>query len=274
MHPLAPPLTALTLVSTLALITGWALTRPAITQLPETIVIKPGPYSYRPAGTYRYYGKLVDAPLKQEVADQPLEIMKYQVSRAEYASCVADGVCPASTVSLGGAPTSANMPQTDVNWYDATAYAVWFSRQTHQTWRLPIDREWQRAAAERFVEDEIVAEDKDDPAQRWLAAYERNVAARGREEPEPQPRGTFGENSHGLADLAGNIWEWTNTCVANTDLTAEGENPLQQQEYCGAHIAEGKHRAVIVDLVRNPKVGGCAAGLPADYVGFRLVRVR
>ncbi|WP_299818753.1 SUMF1/EgtB/PvdO family nonheme iron enzyme [uncultured Roseibium sp.] len=265
---------ALSVMAAATSVTIWTLTRPAITDLPETVVIAPGEFSYRPAGAYRFYGKLVDAPLETQVADTPLEIMKFQVSRAEYAACVADGACQASIVSLGGSATSAELPQTEVNWYDATAYAAWFSRQTRQHWRLPDDREWQRAAAERFFEDEIVAEDEDDPAQRWLAAYARNVAARGNTEPEPQPRGTFGENSHGVVDMSGNVWEWTTTCVANTDLTADGVSPVKQQEYCGAHIAEGKHRAIIIDLVRNPKVGGCAAGLPADYVGFRLVRAR
>ncbi|PVB61497.1 SUMF1/EgtB/PvdO family nonheme iron enzyme [Labrenzia sp. 011] len=264
---------ALSVVATATVASIWIFPRPAITDLPATVVIEPGPFSYRPAGVYRFYGKLVDAPLETEVADKPLEIMKFQVSRAEYAACVADGACQASVVSQGGSATSADLPQTEVNWYDATAYAAWFSRQTRQHWRLPDDREWQRAAAERFFEDEIVPEEEDDPAQRWLAAYARNVAARGSGEPEPQPRGSFGENSHGVADMAGNVWEWTTTCVANSELTADGVPPVKQ-EYCGAHIAEGKHRAIIIDLVRNPKVGGCAVGLPADYVGFRLVRAR
>tara|TARA_E500000305_G_C4014197_1_gene234579 strand:+ start:913 stop:1737 length:825 start_codon:yes stop_codon:yes gene_type:complete len=274
MRSLTLSLSALALTVSAAAMIGWHMSAPAITELPETVVIEPGPYTYRPAGNYRYYGKLVEAPLERHEAETPLEIMKFQVSRAEYAACVADGACKASVVSRGGSPTSAEMPQTAVNWYDATAYAAWFSRQTGLEWRLPDDREWQRAAAERFVEEAIVEEAKDDPAQRWLEAYARNVAARGDSETELRPRGAFGENSHGLSDLAGNVWEWTNTCVANTYLTADGAKPETQQEYCGAHIAEGKHRAVVIDLVRDPKVGGCAAGLPADYVGFRLVLVR
>ena len=274
MHSLTVKLSALVLTASVAALVGWNMSKPAITDLPETVVIGPGPYTYRPAGNYRYYGKLVEAPLEQHEAGTPLEIMKFQVSRAEYAACVADGACKASVVSQGGSPTSATMPQTEVNWYDATAYAAWFSRQTGLHWRLPDDREWQRAAAERFVEEAIVEEAKDDPAQRWLEAYARNVAARDGDEAELKPRGAFGENSHGLFDLAGNVWEWTNTCVANTDLTGGRAQPLVQQEYCGAHIAEGKHRAIVIDLVRNPKVGGCAAGLPADYVGFRLVLAR
>ena len=104
MPPLAPQFAALMLVSTFALTAGWIVTRPAITELPETVVVAPGTYSYRPAGTYRYYGKLVDAPLTQERSDDALEIMKYQVSRAEYAAFDVERAgrchCPAACLKL------------------------------------------------------------------------------------------------------------------------------------------------------------------------------
>jgi formylglycine-generating enzyme required for sulfatase activity len=254
-------------------------TRPEITVVAETVTIPPGDFTYRPAGRYRVYGKLVDPPLETGSATEPLEIMRFQVSRADYAACVADGVCDAplpAPLPAGAKDTSpSQLPQTGVNWYDATTYAKWYSAKTRQTWRLPDDVEWQRAAAERFVDDAVeVEQSDDDPAQRWLAAYERNVATRGSVHAEPQPRGTYGKNSHGVSDLSGNVWEWTATCVSNVTLDPGNTVAADQDPYCGAHVAEGRHRAVVVDLVRNPKVGGCAVGIPPDYVGFRLVRER
>ena len=70
-------------------------TRPEITVVAETVTIPPGDFTYRPAGRYRVYGKLVDPPLETGSATEPLEIMRFQVSRADYAACVADGVCDA-----------------------------------------------------------------------------------------------------------------------------------------------------------------------------------
>lgn len=248
---------------------------PVITETAETIVIPPGRFAYRPSGSYRLYGKLIDPPLKTVDAEGPLEIMRFQVSRAQYAACVADGACePAYGMPAADEATANNLPQTGVNWYDANAYAAWYSRQTRQHWRLPDDIEWQRAAAERFVDDAVDVDQGDDPAQRWLAAYRRNAATRKDAHTTPQPRGTYGENSSGLADLASNVWEWTSTCVANVSVSEDRETRVDSDAYCGAHIAEGRHRAIIVDLVRNPKAGGCAVGIPPDYVGFRLVRER
>ena len=47
---------------------------------------------------------------------------------------------------------------------------------------------------------------------------------------------------------------------------------LRQNESCGISIAEGLHRAAIIDFVRDPKSGGCSVGVPPANLGFRLVR--
>jgi formylglycine-generating enzyme required for sulfatase activity len=50
-----------------------------------------------------------------------------------------------------------------------------------------------------------------------LPAYRREVVLRGEADLElPHPMlGHFGLNDHGVADMAGNIWEWTDTCFQN-----------------------------------------------------------
>lgn len=248
---------------------GWrVMSVPAITDLPVLAVIPAGPHAYRPAGEFRQDGKSVDPPLETRVAKAPLHIMKYPVGRAEYAACVADRGClPTSAAGLQ------DLPQTQVSWHDASAYARWFSRQTRMTWRLPTDAEWQRAAAEKFVDDAVGMGAEVDPSTRWLAEYGRSVSTRGQADLGLRERGAFGENSLGVADMSGNVWEWTDGCVINAKLNAAGE-VLESSEFCGARIAEGRHRAVVIDFVRDARSGGCAAGLPPDHLGFRLVRDR
>lgn len=231
---------------------------------PATVTIPPGSYAYRPVGDFYRGGVEVDPPLERRAAARPLEIMAHPVSGAEYSACVAAGACAAST------ERGAGRPQVDVSYEDAVAYADWLSDVTGQDWRLPTDDEWVRAAGERAL-DEALGADASNPAVRWLAEYGMNAERRDGPDLELRPLGSWGENAHGVADLSGNVWEWTSTCTVTAELDAAGA-VIAQNPYCGVRVAEGRHRALIIDFVRDARRGGCAAGLPPDYLGFRLVR--
>lgn len=234
---------------------------------PETIHLAAARYDYRPAGEFRQGTRVVDAP-KLTQAAPALAIMKHHVSEADYALCVADRACP--TLPSAG---RANFAQTGVNHADASAYAAWLSDRTGQHWRLPTDAEWLRAAAERGSEDGFSDDaNGDDPSRRWIAAYLREVALRGEADLAAYPLGHFGVNSAGLADVAGNIWEWTDSCFQNGTLSPDGTRIATQSAYCGVRAVQGKHRAFVIDFIRDARSGGCAAGVPPDYLGVRLVR--
>jgi len=197
-----------------------------------------------------------------------LEIMKQHVSEAEYALCMADSACP--PVPSAG---RADYAQTGVNFTGAKAYALWFSARSGQNWRLPTDTEWLRAAAERGSADRFSAKaNGTDPSRRGIAAYLREVELRGKADLEAHPIGHFGVNSAGAADMAGNIWDWTKTCFQNGTLSPDGATILTQADDCGVRAVQGKHRAFVIDFNRDARSGGFAAGVPPDYLGFRLVR--
>ncbi|UWQ28833.1 formylglycine-generating enzyme family protein [Leisingera sp. M523] len=231
----------------------------------ETAVIAAATIRYRPIGNFHQGGKSVVPPeqMRQVAA---FEIMKHQVSHAEYAACVADGGCKRADAN----PADGSRPQTHVSWHDATAYAQWYSKKTGQPWRLPDEAEWQLAAAEIFG-DASVETDSTDPAQRWLRQYARGVTLRGLPGPAQDPKSEPGTNSHGLSGLGGNIWEWTAGCMQNGELRKDG-SLAYGDPYCSARITGGRHRAVVIDFIRDASVGGCAVGLPPDYLGFRLVK--
>jgi formylglycine-generating enzyme required for sulfatase activity len=237
---------------------------PAMREGPETVPIPAGEIAFRPFGSFSFAGK-TRTPATVETSVAGFEIMKYQVSRADYAACVAEGACSS------GAPGEGHRPQTHVSFHDAKAYAAWLSHATGGSWRLPTAEEWQRAAAERHGDATPVAEDDLDPGERMLAQYERGILLRGSANAALRPPGGFGENSMGVADMSGNIWEWTTGCMETGTLDAAGR-VTASEPYCTVRVAGGRHRAGIIDFVRNPRVGGCAVGLPPDHLGFRLVR--
>lgn len=232
-------------------------------QPPEMVEVPSGSVDWRPLGNFSQDGK-ARTPQPMKVFVHEFDMMKYQVSRNQYAICVQEGGCPIVPAS-GGV-----LPQTQVNWQDATVFAAWYSDRTGEVWRLPTETEWQRAAAERYG-DASADPEALDPGQRMLATYENGVLLRGSSSPTLRPRGGYGENSLGIADISGNIWEWTDGCVENGNLDTNGRVETTEA-YCGVRIAGGRHRAAVIDFVRDASVGGCAVGLPPDHLGFRLVR--
>lgn len=243
--------------------------QPADLAPPASVVLPPGTLSYRPEGHYLRDNIPVDGPLEQIRFAEPLEIMTYQVSVADYARCVADAACALPLAPLVG---DGDLPVTGVSFEDAATYARWLSAQTGQDWALPTDAEWAYAAAERYVDDALgLGDGEDNPALRWIANYRQEAARNRTADPDPRPLGSFGANSHGVMDMAGNVWEWTDTCHRRIHLDAAGA-VISEQPACTIRVLEGKHRAATSFFIRDAKSGGCSVGIPPDNLGFRLVR--
>ena len=234
---------------------------------PESVAtLQPGRFSYQPAGDFESAGQTIDAPARATQLDAPLDVMVEPVSQAEYARCVAAAACP----KLKGVdPAAANLPVVGVSWLEATAYAEWYAAKTGEDWRLPTDEEWAYAAAERFHGEPPIASG-DDFARRWLAKFDAD-AATARQSKAPKPFGHFGLNALGVADLSGNVWEWTNSCYERRAVDANGDARLLTRN-CRVRALEGEHRMFMSDFIRDGVTGGCSAGLPPTNLGFRLVR--
>jgi formylglycine-generating enzyme required for sulfatase activity len=232
---------------------------------PELVTIAPSAFSYRMAGDFSRGGRPVDAPRVTENLPRKLEIMKHQVSVDEYRRCIVAGACP----KINLADARADTPVVGVSWHDAAAYAAWMSSITGLIYRLPTDQEWSFAAAEGVRDEPAPLVDPSDPAQAWIARYEAEAARAGKVLFAPQPLGSFGKNSNGLVDAGGNVWEWTGTCFIRANLDSGA--PEVTNINCGVRVVQGAHRTYMTDFIRDPRTGGCAAGVPPANLGFRLV---
>ncbi|RAI45844.1 SUMF1/EgtB/PvdO family nonheme iron enzyme [Rhodoplanes roseus] len=245
---------------------GAALLSPGVPALPHSVVaLAPAEFQYRVAGDVSVAGRPAAAPVRTLRLDRDLTIMTRQVTAAEYATCVAAGACP----RIGRGPAADDRPVVGVSHRDAVAYAAWMTRTTGLTHRLPTDQEWVFAAAEKADDEALPVVDRADPARAWLVRYDTE-ASREKMSAEPQPVGHFGVNAKGLADVAGNVWEWTDTCFVRATLEASGETRATTTN-CGVRVVQGRHRTYMTDFIRDPRTGGCAAGAPPANLGFRLV---
>lgn len=182
-----------------------------------------------------------------------LQVMTREVTRREWKSCADAGACEDLTGPV--AASEPDRPMTGVNRFDIEAYLGWINTQAARHYRLPTDTEWQAFAAARPRRS--FRKLFDDPRLAWAADYGSMPALSG----VIRPSGGFGALPNGIADLAGNVWEWTDTCAK------DGFDPGR----CPAYKVEGEHETALSIFVRDPFSGGCAAGTPPNHVGFRLV---
>lgn len=224
------------------------------------------PFDYRLAGDFSRDGKPVEAPLRELRLPGHVKIMQRQVTAGEYARCADDGGCP----RIASASAIADRPMVGTSWRDATAYAEWMTRRTGLLHRLPTDEEWVFAAGEKASNDALAPVDPTGPAQAWIARYEAEANRARPGALDPQPVGSFGRNRNGLDDIGGNVWEWTNSCFLRVGLQPSGAMEVTNTN-CGVRVVQGAHRTYMTDFIRDPRTGGCAAGVPPANLGFRLV---
>ena len=104
-----------------------------------------------------------------------------------------------------GPPAPDDHPVTQVSWHDATAYARWAGK------RLPTEVEWEHAARgardarDRYAWGRSLADGGRPRANTWQGT----AAAPADGYALTSPVGAFGTTALGLADMGGNVWEWT-----------------------------------------------------------------
>ena len=223
-------------------------------------------FQYRLAGDFSLDGKPAGAPLRDMRLQSRLKIMNRQVTAGEYTACAEEGACPSIPHKAG----MTDRPMVGVSWRDATAYAEWMTRKTGVLHRLPTDEEWVFAAGEKAPDEALPLVDPADPAQAWISRYEAEANWAEPFTVDPQPIGTFGSNERGVQDVGGNVWEWTNTCFLRFTLDPTGAARVVNTN-CGVRVVQGAHRTYMTDFIRDPRTGGCAAGVPPANLGFRLV---
>jgi len=110
-------------------------------------------------------------------------LAKTPVTNAQYAAFVQATGHRLPERWIGGQPPPGkeHHPVVYVSWHDAMAYCHWLAQETGQPYRLPNEAEWEKGAR----------------------------GSRGDEERCNTASGKQGASPDDLLDMAGNVWEWT-----------------------------------------------------------------
>lgn len=141
-----------------------------------------------------------------------------------------------------------NHPVVMVSLGDAMAYAAWLSSRTGQTWRLPSEAEWEKAA--RGTEGAYFP---------WGNEYNANLLNSHDAGPfATVPVGSFpeGASPYGMLDAAGQVFEWTSTPARDGRHIVKGGS--WDDSGCGVCRPAARHS--------RPD------GIKHILVGFRLIR--
>jgi len=143
-------------------------------------------------------GEFLMGEERRPVYVEAFYIDKYPVTNAEYKRFVdATGYPMPMHWRSGNYPEGkADHPVTQVNWDDAAAYAQWAGK------RLPTEEEWEKAA--RGTDGRIYP---------WGDEWDKDRANTCETRIfDTTPVGKFspqGDSPYGVADMSGNVWEWT-----------------------------------------------------------------
>jgi formylglycine-generating enzyme required for sulfatase activity len=173
-------------------------------------------------------------------------IGKYPVTEIQYATFMAatGHSAPHGWKEENKTPSNArNYAVVDVSWYDAVAFCEWLSQETDRAFRLPTEAEWEKAARGN---DARIYPWGNDPPTNELCNFNDSMMWTEAGSFSPQ-----GDSPYGCADMAGGVWEWTQSIHrAYPYDSADGRENLE---------AEG----------RRVQRGGCA-GDPLEYVRCAL----
>jgi formylglycine-generating enzyme required for sulfatase activity len=253
---------------------GAALTREAV---PDFVEIPGGPFTMGadPARDPLAFDNERWSPTSGTgTVDVPtFYIGTHETTVAEFAVFADRSSWPIDRRALSGPPTH---PVTFVSWPDALAYCRWLERALKASpvapplvgarlaagWRvtLPTEAEWEKAArgadGRRYPWGE--------EPQRSRANYESAGTA-------PVGSHACPDCAHGLADMAGNVWEWTSSPYQ--PYPYDPSDDRRHLDGDALWVMRGGHFGDPPRLIRTSARGAADPGARRPFIGFRVALV-
>ena len=264
---------------------------------PEMVVVPAGVFTMGSSASEKAWAvsqganprSVSDESPQHSVSLRSFALGKYDVTRSEYAvfareterpagnGCYDNGN-PDSPKRAGASWQNPGFRQTErdpvvcVSWQDARAFVSWLNGRARRVvstpgegpYRLPSESEWEYAARGGTSTRFWWGDDADGAA--GHAWYKSNSGAR------THPVGSKPANGFGLYDMAGNVWQWTEDCYADSYANAPADGSASEARNACLRSDRGGSWFYSAWLLRS----ATRERNPADYrdgvMGFRLAR--
>jgi len=171
------------------------------------------------------------------------QMMKTEVTCAQYAQCVLDGACEELLLAIPDYPDASNCnwlvwgredhPANCVYITQAEAYCAWLGG------RLPSESEWEYAARSRGKDNEYPWGDAEASCDYAVInmPYQNDGCDLGHTWPVCSK--PFGNTEQGLCDMAGNVMEWMSDCYYTSYEGAPTDGSAWILETCEDQVLRG-----------------------------------
>ena len=264
---------------------------------PEMVVVPAGNFTMGSSASEKSWAathganaeSVSDESPQHKVSLPSFALGKYDVTRDEYAAFARETGHPAGNECYESSMPKSNKrsgaswqnpgfnqterdPVTCVSWQDARAYIAWLNAKLRRpgstsgdgTYRLPSESEWEYAAragtTTRFWWGD------DDGSAASYAWYKGNSGG------QTHPVGSKPANHFGLYDMAGDVWQWTEDCYAESYANAPMDGSASEAGKDCLRVDRGGSWLYPAWLLRAATRERNAAGYRDVIMGFRLAR--
>ena len=238
---------------------------------PQMVAVPAGSFVMgSPAGEHDRLAN--EGPQHKVTIRRPFAVSKFEITFAEWDTCVTYGDCEAqiSDAGWGRGP----QPVIYVTFDQAQQYVAWLSRITGKPYRLLTEAEYEYAARAgsqtAYPWGNDVGQNHEDC---------RGCGSRWDGE-EPAPVGSFAANAFGLFDMVGNVWEWVDDCYHSSyeivtpkdKMDAPADGSSWRDGNCNFHVVRGGSWAVDPGRLRSASRDRTVNSGGNFNLGFRVAR--
>ena len=233
-------------------------------ECPEMVVVPAGSFMMGSPAHQKGRGN-DEGPRHRVTIVKPFAVGKYEVTFAEWDTCLAAGGCGGhrpNDVAMG----RGRRPVINVSWEDAQAYVQWLSKKTGKRYRLLSEAEWEYAARAGTTTPFHFGSTISTSQANYIGSF-----AKGGYRGKTTPVGSFPANGFGLHDVHGNVFEWMEDCYKNY-TGAPSDGSAWTSTNCRERVLRGGSWNATSGNIRSAFRFWDRSGFRNYAIGFRVAR--